>query len=440
MRFGTREWLGTVGSLLVAATAIVGGCGGSTIKNSAPEDGGGLADGGTLPPVQDGSADSASRGGTGDSGTTDSGAASEDSGRTDGGAPADDSGSSGAPPLPPDSGTNAPSTTAHNFAIQSVHLGDETTATGLPGWESIGYNLDGLDTQALDTNVCTPITGTPSEVQVDGPNGLDNSFGENIIPLLQAIDGQPSASIDSSIASGIFTVMFDIVGLDTTSTQTSLGLNGQVFGGAVFNQTPNSASATPTFTTADDWPILASSLAGAQAMTPPGTPLVPPVVSNVVFSGAYIVNGQFVNGGRVTVALPITVLGATFLLTVNDAIVTFQHSATGVASGGVIAGVIKTTDLVNGITGIAGQLSTQLCSGAELAAIQQKVEQASDMLANGTNVPGQTCDGISVGIGFDAVEIGPPAISGNPPTPAPNPCIEDAGIESDGGAVPPDAG
>jgi len=42
--------------------------------------------------------------------------------------------------------------------------------------------------------------------------------------------------------------------------------------------------------------------------------------------------------------------------------------------------------------------------------------------ADGTNVPGQTCNGISVGIGFDAKRIANPTKVVAPPPPPPNPC------------------
>ncbi|HEY2517904.1 MAG TPA: hypothetical protein VGI39_43840, partial [Polyangiaceae bacterium] len=83
---------------------------------------------------------------------------------TDGGVP---------PVLPDDAGATA-SVKRVNFAIRHVHLGDEATAP----WQQFGYNLDGKVTTAQSTDVCTQVTNSNRKNQTDGPNGIDNSFGE----------------------------------------------------------------------------------------------------------------------------------------------------------------------------------------------------------------------------------------------------------------------
>ena len=54
-----------------------------------------------------------------------------------------------------------------------------------------------------------------------------------------------------------------------------------------------------------------------------------------------------------------------------------------------------------------------------------QIEQASDILTDGTQDPTQTCDGISIGLGFDALpdQLGTTA----PPLPQAVPCDIDAG-------------
>jgi hypothetical protein len=353
---------------------------------------------------------------------------------------ADGGGSSsgaGLPPASPTSGTTPATTNVQNFALQKLHLGDETATTGLPGWEQYGYNLDGLDTNTGDTNVCKPVSGAAPATQKDGPNGIDNSFGENILPLLMDV-GTTSTVLDQSIAAGKFTLMLDVTGLDTTTTQNSTGLSGQLFGSVYFNQPPNSATSVPTFTTADNWPLSATYITSGIA---DGGALAMPVTSNVVFTNAYISDGTFVNGGKTTVTLSLTVDGTPFSLVVNAAILTFKHSATTAASGGIIAGVLNAQDLVTSVSNVAGDISSSLCSGPTLASIQQKILQAADIMADGTNGDNtKTCDGISIGLGFDAVQIGPPAVVGVPAT-ATNACAAtDGGVDGGtGDASPADA-
>jgi len=68
----------------------------------------------------------------------------------------------------------------------------------------------------------------------------------------------------------------------------------------------------------------------------------------------------------------------------------------------------------------AGYFTTSLCSGGPLFdAVAQNVRAVSDIMRDGTQDPTQTCDGISLGMGFTAkpVQLGtvydkPPAVAG----------------------------
>ena len=87
----------------------------------------------------------------------------------------------------------------------------------------------------------------------------------------------------------------------------------------------------------------------------------------------------------------------------------------------MIAGIIATQDLVDAVHLIAGNISASFCSGSTFAQVATSIEQAADILVDGTNRAGVSCSGISVGIGFDADEIDVPRSAGVFP-PSPNPC------------------
>jgi hypothetical protein len=76
-----------------------------------------------------------------------------------------------------------------------------------------------------------------------------------------------------------------------------------------------------------------------------------------------------------------------------------------------------------------------ICGGSTLTTLQQSILQAADIMDDGSYQPATTCNGISIGIGFDADQIGLPQVVGTPAT-AVNPCV-DAGT---GDAGPADAG
>jgi hypothetical protein len=327
------------------------------------------------------------------------------------------------PPSAP-SGPTTTVTTSHAYALHELFLGDQSTAgaSSVTAWEDFGYNLDGLETTAASTNVCTLYQGAPKAAQVDGTGGVDNSFGENIVPILLTVAGNGAATtINNSIASGSFTVIFAVKGWDdSNATQTATGLTGVLLAGAKFN-------GTPTFTTADHWPI------DDTLVTPPSPGTDPIGGANIKFPSAYAVSGQFVNGSPADVTISLTIQGHALALVVHQAIITFKNAGVGHVTGGMIAGVLTTEDLVNSLMSIAGAISTSLCSGTAFQSIAVQLDQASDILSNGTNVAGQPCDGISIGLGFNADEVAVPVAADvvDPPMATTNPCDTDGG--TDGG-------
>ena len=112
--------------------------------------------------------------------------------------------------------------------------------------------------------------------------------------------------------------------------------------------------------------------------------------------------------------------GVPLTLSVNHAVITFDHTTANDAANGTIAGVIDTEELITGLKSVAGRISQSLCGGA-FDGIAQQIRAASDIMKDGTNVPGTQCNGISVGLGFVGKKIANPTK-----------------IASDDGAVPPD--
>ena len=68
-----------------------------------------------------------------------------------------------------------------------------------------------------------------------------------------------------------------------------------------------------------------------------------------------------------------------------------------------------------------------LACGSAWQSIAQQITQAQDILLDGTNAPGQPCDGISIGIGFDGVQIGPVQTVAQAHGALPDLCVEAGG-------------
>ncbi len=94
-----------------------------------------------------------------------------------------DSGIEGAPP--------ASAVREVSLTMTRVNFGDSPTSNA---WQDIGFDLDGKDTTPSSTDVCTLTPGAPQATQTDGLHGVDNSFGENVCPILDTLVGTGACS------------------------------------------------------------------------------------------------------------------------------------------------------------------------------------------------------------------------------------------------------
>jgi hypothetical protein len=319
--------------------------------------------------------------------------------------------------------------------MHAIFLGDtDRSGTPSPGaWANYGRNIDGKLTSAASTDVCTLASGAPTSIQIDGAGGIDNSFGENILPIVITTAGSDaSTKINQSIQGGSFTIMEYVVGFDNTSgsTASSTGLTGVLLAGGDY-ATEHEGGA-PTWDMNTHWPIRPELLNGCtNGVCPSGTD--PITASKIQFPMAYQAGGTFVSGSPATIDISLSIGGQSLDVNVHSAIVTFQPGTTaGQVTNGTIAGTIVTTELISSLQSVAGHISTSLCSGSAFNSISQQITQASDIIINGdsvTNTSGTACNGISIGLGFDAREIALPVSAdiAGPTVAAPNPC--DAGSD-----------
>jgi hypothetical protein len=292
------------------------------------------------------------------------------------------------------------------FALRDVSFGDKDDA-GNPdftAWESVGFDIDGLVTTSGSNDVCQGAAGASRSAQFDGLDGIDNSFGANILPIL-------------------LTVLAD----DATSVFDDSLDNGQASSLIAIDDLGPEANANP---------LTARFLVGAPQPTAPmwnGSDVFP--IDSISFDdagGAALAFAQsYVNDG-VFVAEPPSGLGTIWIGT-KDTIayklpITHLQLEMRVASDGrdatdgVLSGILPTEAFVDFAMGIAGRLSTALCSGSAFGSVATQIEQASDILLDGTQDPTKPCDGISIGLGFSASRVQLGATTTAPPPP--NPCVD----------------
>ncbi len=322
-------------------------------------------------------------------------------------------GSVGGPPAKPAAPATT-STTQHTYALNALLLGD-TDRGGNPSttaWKKFGYNIDGKVSDKTSADVCKGAAGASKNTQIDGDNGIDNAFGSIIVPIIQTFSHDISKQLTDSIVKGGFTILIDTVGLSDEAKQTNTGLTGQLFAGGKLDN--------PTFTKADNWPVRPELLADGKTVAGG---------SKVKFGDAFVVGGTWVNGVGSDVKLSLAFGGVALDITVHRSTIAFDHSGTD-ALNGTIAGVINTKELIDGLRSVAGRISDSLCSGSAFDSIAQQIQQASDIMSDGTNAAGADCTAISIGIGFTAKEIAAPSTVADLGTPAPDKCAD--------GGVPPD--
>lgn len=288
------------------------------------------------------------------------------------------------------------------FAVNALYLGesDRNGTVSATAWQNFGFDLDGKISTKDSTDVCKRVSGAAASAQEDGPQGIDNAFGKSIIQLIQAVAPGPSKTINEAIQKGTFTLMLKVKGLTDDPKQSNTGLSGTLLVGGEYSD-----AGAPTFDTNTDWPYRQD--------------------PQVAINGAYINNGTFVNGSTGTqVKLSLSIGGASLDLTVNKAFITFDHTAPNDISNGIIAGVIGTQELLDGISKVAGRISPSLCGGATVDNIKDTLKKASDINSDGTNDPSRDCDAISVAIGFTGKKVKNPTKIAAPGDVPPDPCLD----------------
>jgi hypothetical protein len=317
----------------------------------------------------------------------------------------------GLPPARP-AGPTAQAGEPRTFAINSVQMGKDAV------WKQLGYNLDGKTSAKGAKDVCKPAANAPQGLHADGNDGRDNAFGQFIVPLLLQASAGAEDSLNQALAGGTFTIMVQATGLPADG-QSATNIQASVWPGA-----ENSGDPT-RFTKAADWPI-------TPALLTDGTTIAGG--SKVRFTSAYTANGIFVSStssDNKTIALDLNISGQPLNLVIQRAILT--HRVVGAtATDGVIAGVIRTSDLVDSVKKIAPQLSPLACSDAILSSIVDVVTGAADVRIDGSVDPALGCDAVSIGLGFTAKEVGNPKRIQPPQPERPDPCTP--------GGAPTDAG
>jgi hypothetical protein len=290
--------------------------------------------------------------------------------------------------------------TGTGFLFRQIFLGESLRdgTSSATAWRDYGDDIDGITSTVEDNGECIPRAGASAQSRVDGEGGIDNAWGKSIIPFLQPFAATPSKSVNDLVEAGAGAPMLHL----TTWT-----------GGDASGLDVGFLAATNTF--APSWDgldvrgVRAASMNGAEPRTR--------------FTDASIAAGAFLSGPvQQTALLSLPVGFGVLSLEITKVHVRMTLSGDGKsATGGVLSGVIEAEGLADALVAAFTAMSPSLCDGSTAESIRQSVLQAADIMADGTQDPTKECDGISIGLGFEAAAV----VVGDvgPPEPAPkDPC------------------
>lgn len=287
------------------------------------------------------------------------------------------------------------------FALRTVFAGD-TTRDGVASndaWKQFGFDLDGQKSTPQSTGHCKARQGgSVQNIQDDGDDGIDNSFARNVLPQLSPLGIDPtqiSSNISAYIGAGVFSMLLKIDGLPQDGNGTGLPTSIFAARGQLDESTP-SGYVYPTQQQWQDgsylWRVLSSSVKTTS-----------PLQAEAFFPNSTAVNRLWTSGSSENSSLMFIVPfeGVELSLRLHSVRVSATISEDGKsATGGMIGGVLALDELASEIKNLIGQVSPAFCSISDMVISQ--VSTAADIMLNGTQDPNSECDGVSIGLGFEA--------------------------------------
>lgn len=283
------------------------------------------------------------------------------------------------------------------LVVGHLHVGAKTFAgvENPNAWQDFGFDIDGLVTTNDFTAHCQPVDGAaPNNVFPDGPNGIDNAWGKYALPIVEVLtEALGSTDLESDanapIAAGEMSWVIDVGSIALGPAELSSP------GG--FFEVRNRMGET--------WLKAPESFSGDTPLVtfPDGTSQM-----SVWRSGT----------GSGTLAVRLQGLGG-LTLEIQHARIELAVDANGDVKAARIGGVLETEAFADQVRDVFGPLFS--CDGSAIDGIINQLRQSSDIMADGTQDPAETCNGISIGLGFSASDqlVGGLATALVPPD---NPC------------------
>ena len=336
-----------------------------------------------------------------------------------------DSGVDAAPPPPDDAGTDAaracPSYAADAKPLRVgailgiTHVYSDRDRANNPdpnAWQGYGFDLDGRTSTPASTDHCQLVAGANAQVvKTDGLNGIDNAFGASIAPIIASFDtaGKPTwvDNWNTSIGGGRarFLVRFPTAPPPSSDAGLTSPLVGQIYSAEAL--CADAPTTSPRLLPVDVASVEGGDVDRPLAVASAGTLTGDTWTSDVIDSVIVIV--PIKNG---SLPLHLRKVRMSFVLSAD------RKSATM----GSLGGIGNTEELVTTLRQNRGNINALACLAGVFDQYEQKIRKASDIMDDGTQDPSKTCNGISLGLGFDLSQVAIGSVEPSPP--AVDPCVK----------------
>ncbi len=317
-----------------------------------------------------------------------------------------DAGDTGGPDTADFGPPDAPPKTKRWYVVQTVHYGGRTRegADDTNAWKDYGVDLDVRASTTTSANTCTRTAQSRNDsVYVDGTSGIDNNFGKMILPALSSFPNsahEQQANEQIAQQKGTWMLAVEWNGYDGPAP------------GALYVAGPRGGDAgvsTSGFVDTAKWPIDPTSIES-------GT------TAKIQFAQGFVSNGIWVSG---PLHQPKTIVPWPWLFAAHLSMVPMESLVIRMklADGtlGTLAGSSKIDDLYATFRVLSPSFGA--CGSALETAIHDIFRGAADLVAGAPQLQAldRTCDSVSIGFGFEAVQVSAPEGTASLPA-APRPC------------------
>ena len=278
-------------------------------------------------------------------------------------------------------------------------------------WKMYGYDLDEVCTGPLESKENTGTCRRPMSAQqdsiLDGLRCRDNNFGRHIGALVRASMPEAEDTLNDTVGNGTSTWILRIDDVDN-------GANDPYAPGMLYRTADERTTTPPKWDGNDVRTILSDSLIERDL----GKPVL-------AFAKGFISNNTWVSGepASARIMLPISrdvfitlnTQNAVFSLDLDD-----KHET---GRNGILAGVLAVTDIDGILRPIAA--SAGFCPGSSLYdSVLKAAAKAPDVVLGAPKLQNVslTCDGISLGVGFEVIPVKPSTAIIDPLPPRPSGC------------------